>query len=270
MILILFVFFVNSFRFLAKAYLITFNINVLMKIESLISKGKSFSKSEVEDLYTLGRWHMFNKDYDKALKAFQEVIKVNPTYNVFEGLTALDQIRKCYHGLKSADYIRGREDAQVDDGLVGGLKRGMHSLPVFYYQLKSSSIDDYVREEKIAERKIGKELQDQLKKRGRKETIELFFLQAASDIDKLFARWDTSRLMKNRATLKKVIELEPENLEAYIILARSYLKSKLYDRTIYYLNLLEERAPKYYKTFNLSDLELKARSLIKEEAFQHV
>ncbi len=234
-----------------------------MKIGTLISKTNT-----LEEMYTLGRWHMFNQDYDKALKAFQEVIKTDPTYNVNEGLTALDQIRKCRNSLKSTGHIRRCEDAQIDDDLIGGLKRGMHGLPVFYYQLKSSCIDDYVRDEKIVDRKISKELQNQLKKYGKKRTVEYLFLQAADDIDKLCARWDTSRLIKNRAALKKIIELEPENLEAYVILAKSYFKSKLYDRTLYYLNLLEEKAPKYYKTNQISDLELKAKSLIRQEAFQ--
>lgn len=236
-----------------------------MKVESLVSKTNM-----LEELYTLGRWHMFNQDYDKALKAFQEVIKKDPTYNVNIGLTALDQIRKCYNSKKSSVHIKGCEDTQVDNDLTGGLKRGMHGLPVLYYQLKSSCIDDYVRDEKLAERKVDKELQDRFKKYSRKETLEQYFLHAANDIDKLFARWDSSRLMRNRAILKKIIDLDSENSEAYVILARSYLKSKLYDRTLYYLNLLEERAPKYYKTFKLSDLKLKAKSLIRQEAFQHV
>lgn len=233
-----------------------------MKIESLISKTDS-----LEDLYNLGRWHMFNQDYDSALKAFREVIKKNPTYNVNEGLTALDQIRKCYNNRKSSVHIKGCEDAQVDNDLAGGLKRGMHGLPLFYYKMKSDLIDDYVNSEKLEDRKVSKELQDRFKKYSRKETLEQYFLHTANDIDKLFARWDSSRLMRNRTILKKVIELEPERSEAYVMLAKSYLKSKLYDRSLYYLNLLEEKNPKYYKAFNLLDLELKVRSLIREEAF---
>lgn len=234
-----------------------------MKIESLISKTNS-----LEELYTLGRWYMFNQDYDSALKAFREVIKKDPTYNVNEGLTALDQIRKCYNNKKSSGHIKGCEDAQVEGDLAGGLKHGFHGLPVFFYQMKSSLIEDYVNSEKLADRKVSKELQDRFKKYSRKETLEQYFLHAANDIDKLFARWDTSRLIKNRAILKKVIDLDPGNSEAYVILAKSYLKSKLYDRTLYYLNLLEEKDPKYYKTFNLPDLEYKVRDLIRKDAFQ--
>ncbi|MBL7100774.1 MAG: hypothetical protein ISS23_02345 [Nanoarchaeota archaeon] len=226
-------------------------------------------KDIVKKMYRFGEWYMFNKEYDKALKSFQQVIKIDLAYNINKDLTALDQIRKCYNGLKSAGPVKANEEAQADDDLAGGLKRGFYGLPILYYQIKSSCIDDYIRDEKFADRRVGKRIEKHLKKHGKKETAKYFFLQAAGDIDKLCARWDTSRKASNRAILKKVIELDPDILESYTIIAKNYFKSRLYDRTLFYLYKLKLRNPKYYKTNQLSDLEFKVKNLMRKEVYKH-
>lgn len=218
--------------------------------------------------YRLGEWHMFNREYKKAIRCFQEVIKADPTYNVNQGLTALDQIRKCYNSLKSSDFVNAHEEARTDEDFVSGLKCGFYGLPIMYYQIKSSCIDDHIKHERLAYRKAEKQIEKFLKKHDLEETVEQFFSHAANDIGKLGARWDTFRKVTDRMILKRIIELEPNKLEAYAILAEDYFKSKLYDRTLHYLKRLDDQSPKYYKNNGLSYLELKARNCLEKEAFR--